>query len=428
MTWRLASPLLLAAWLMPSTATAQERLVGARSAGLALSVESVQFSGDGLSQPGFAGLDAARITGVQQLTLPMSLAFPVHGEWRADVTALYASGTVSYRDGDAAGSSGRAASAHLSGVSDVRVRASGPILRDGLMLTLGANVPSGRTSLDAIQFGVLRVLSAPALGLGSTSVGSGPSGTLGLVFARPAGMWTVAAGASYEYRGEYQPVAAITAGAPSADFQPGAVVRTSFTADRPIAAHRLSIAAAIDVFSTDRLRASAALARDSTGEGTAASVRLGPVVSADAQLQLATPGFRDLLVYSSFRHRSPFSRDGRRVSSSDASYLDAGARATRAITRRIDGVLSVDARWHSGLGVDQGLPTNGVTGGGLTLGAHMRRGLFAVQPYVRGQVGSLRRTGVSGVADAADVGGAARSAARQGFGGAAAGIIIVQRF
>jgi hypothetical protein len=392
-----------------SGAWAQERIVGSRSIGVGTSFESVSFSGRGLAQGGFAGTQVARISSAGQFTLPVSVATPISTDWRLDVTALLAYGAVTY-----VGDNGIERTARLSGVSDVRVRATGPLLRDGITVTLGANVPTGKTSLDAEQFSVLRILSAPALGLGSTAVGSGPSGTAGIVVSRPIGRWSMAAGASYEYRGTYQPIAALTAGAPSADFQPGGVIRGSLTADRPVGSHRLSLATAVDVFSTDRLRAQAG---GTAGQAVdAATVRLGPVLSGDAQLQIAAAALRSLLVYSSLRYRAPFSRDGERVGASEGTYVETGARAVRALARSADAVLALDGRWHSGLGVNQGLPTNGVTSVGATLGVHLRRALLSVQPYVRAQVGSLRPTG-----DARDTGS-------QGFGGASAGLVVVSRF
>ena len=395
----------------PAALPAQERILGAHAVAAAMSFERVTFSGAGLAQPGFAGAAGARITDVQQLTMPLSAATPLGRGWRADVTSLYASGRVTYTEG------GVVRTSALAGVSDTRVRATGPLLRDGVVVTLGANLPTGRASLTPEEFSALRVLAAPALGLGSAAVGSGPSGTVGVVVTRPAGAWSLAAGASYEYRGQYQPIAAISAGAPSADFKPGAVARASLAADRTIGEQRLSVAAAVDLFAEDRLQASAGPGTtEAPTPAAVATVRLGPVFSADAQLQLATPVFRDVLVHATLRHRMPYSRDGIAVASSHGSYLESGVRGVRTLSRRIDGIVALDARWHSGLGVDQGLPTHGVTSGGVTLAAQARRGLLTVQPYLRGQAGVLRPTG------------SARAIGRQGFGASSAGLIVVSRF
>jgi hypothetical protein len=81
-----------------------------------------------------------------------------------------------------------------------------------------------------------------------------------------------------------------------------------------------------------------------------------------------------------------------------------------------DLILGLDGRWHSGLGVDQGLPTSGVTSGSLTAGVQFTRGLLAVQPYVRLQAGSLRQRA------------ALVQSSAQSFVGTGGGLVVVTRF
>ncbi|MEQ1691568.1 MAG: hypothetical protein ABMA00_09800, partial [Gemmatimonas sp.] len=318
--------MVIAISLASATATranAQERLVGNQSAGAGLSYEHIRFGGSGLRQFNFAGLDSSRITGVRQMSMPITTAFALGSSWRVDVTALYASATVSYRD--ASNASDRR-STTLSGVSDVRIRATGTLIADLLVATVGINAPTGRTSLTNREFGVLRIMAAPSLGLGSTPVGAGASGTMGLVVARRVGPWAMALGGSYEYRGSYQPVAALVAGAPSADFQPGGVVRASVTADRTVGPHRLSVALAADVFSDDELRTPSP-GSGAAGPSASTIVRLGPVFSGDVQMLFSVPRFRQFMGYASIRRRAPFSRDGKSVTKSSGQYLDGGVRA-----------------------------------------------------------------------------------------------------
>jgi hypothetical protein len=312
------------------------------------------------------------------------------------------------------GTSRRAA---LRGVSDVRIRATGRLLRDNVVLTVGLNAPSGRTALDGEEFSALRVLSAPALGLASAPVGAGLSGTVGVVVAQQVGPWAVAYGTSYEARGRYQPVAALIAGTGTADYLPGGVVRASLGADRLVGAHRLSLAASADVFADDRLRGGVVGDSAFAGlPGSEARVRLGPVLSADAQLIIAAPRVRELLAYSSYRWRAPFARDGRTVERSSGQYVEAGVRTVVPVGAGRDAILSADGRWHSGLGVDQGLPTSGVTSGSVTTGVQFSRALLSIQPYVRAQVGSLTQR-------------AERAASvSQSFVGVGGGLVVVTRF
>lgn len=393
-------------------ASGQERLVGARSVAVGGSWERVSFGGAGLSQSAFAGLDTTRVPSATQITLPIAASSPIAEGWRLDVTALYGSGQVSYR-----APSGTTQRAALGGVSDVRVRATGRLLRDNVVLTIGLNAPSGRTALDGEQFSALRVLSAPALGMASAPVGAGLSGTMGVVVAQQLGAWAVAYGTSYEARGRYQPVAALIAGTGTTDYLPGGVVRASLGADRLIGAHRLSLAASADVFADDRLRGGVVGDSAVTGvPGGEARVRLGPVLSADAQLIIAAPRVRELLVYGTYRWRAPFARDGRTVERSSGQYVETGVRTVIPWGTGRDAILSADARWHSGLGVDQGLPTAGVTSGSVTGGVQFSRALLSVQPYVRAQLGSLTQRA------------ALVPSVSQSFVGVGGGLVVVTRF
>jgi hypothetical protein len=393
-----------------TTAHAQERLVRERAFGVSGSYESLAFGDGGLVQMGFAGLDTVRITSVQQRSMPVTASAALSSTWTVDITALYASGTVQYRES----ADNIQRSVRLSGVSDVRVRATGALVDNALFATVGLNLPTGRTALTSQEFSALRILAAPALGIASAPIGAGASGTLGLVYARVVGAWSLAAGASYEHRGEFQPVAAFTAGAPSAEFKPGGVVRTSLSGDRVLGAHRLFVAVTADRFASDRLTGVAAASADANASDLA-TVRLGPVVSADAQLQLAIPRFREVLAYTSIRWRSSYQRDGVTVPSSSGQYIDLGVRSTLALPRQASLMLAVDGRVHSGLGVDQGLPTSGVASAGATVALDVRRGSFSLQPYLRMQAGSLEQRN-------------ALVPGTQSFSGAAAGIALVTRF
>ncbi len=402
------------AMLLPALAGAQERLVASRMIGAGASYERITFGGAGLTQAAFAGIDTTRVTSVEQFTLPITASSPIAGGWRLDLTTLFAAGRITFNDAAAPGGT---RTATLSGISDVRARATGRFLHDNVIMTVGLNLPSGRTALNTEQFSTLRIVAAPALGLGSSPVGAGLSGTLGLVLAQQVGRWSLAYGTSYEARGRYQPVAALTAGTGSADFLPGGVIRMSLGADRLVGPHRLSLAAAADVFADDRLRGSAI--GDSLPPAGATGdtrVRLGPVLSGDVQLVLAAPRFRELLAYSSYRWRAPFARDGRTVERSSGQYVEAGVRAVVPWASGRDVILASDARWHSGLGVDQGLPTAGVTSAGVSAGLQIGRGLFSVQPYVRAQAGSLRQRA------------ALVPTAVQSFVGMSGGLVVVSRF
>ena len=176
----------MVALLLPfcvTSANAQERLVSERAVGLSGSYESLTFGGTGLVQLGFAGLDTVRITSVQQRSMPVTASASLTSTWTVDITALYASGTVQFRESG----TNIQRSTRLSGVSDVRVRATGAVIDNVLFATVGINLPTGRTALTSREFSALRILAAPALGIASSSCASalttGPRRTVARLLA-----------------------------------------------------------------------------------------------------------------------------------------------------------------------------------------------------------------------------------------------------
>jgi hypothetical protein len=397
---------LLFASIPTASASAQDRLVGLRAVSGGAVFEQVRFGDTGLLQGPLGRQDSLRVTKAAQFTIPLSAAMPLGRSWTLDLTTVYSTGEVSFTP--ASGGAERTAS--LSGISDVRVRTMGRFFDDALILTLGVNAPTGRTELDALQLTALRVLAAPALALGTSALGAGPSGTVGLLSARQVGSWAVAAGIAYEYRGTYQPVSALVAGAPSADFQPGGVIRASLGLDRLLGKHRLTLSAAGDLYQADELRGATA------GAAPLATVQLGPVLSADAQLQLGVPRLRELTLWSAVRYRSNYSRDDVTVDDSNGLYLDAGLRTAVPLARRTDFVLSLDGRYQSGLAIDEGITTAGVTAAGLTLGFSQRAGNLIFQPFARGTLGSVQARGN------------ARDSQQANYTGFAGGLVIISRF
>ena len=385
---------------------AQDRLVGARALAVGTTVEALAFGGGGVLQPAALGIDSARIRGVRQWSVPVSVAVPIGTRWTVDVTALYVRAEV--RSDAGARGTGGVRTDLLEGASDVRVRATGRVLGEGVLLTLGANLPTGRDALAGAQLAALRVTASPALALVAPPVTTGAGVTLGLLATRQWRGWTWVAGASGELRGRTQPVAQLAAGSGALDYRPGPAVRLSAGGDGLLGPHRLAVTATAELFGEDALEGSAATLRR--------TVRLGPIVGGDAQLALAVPRARDVTLWTSVRHRTPFARDGARVAGTAATYLDGGVRTAWPLRPRLDLVLAGDARWHSGLDAAQGLPTAGVVAGGALVGVAVRRGRVDWQPWLRAQLGRVR------TADAALPG------ARATLAGASAGLTLLTRF
>jgi len=362
---------------------AQERLFARAAVGGGAHMSVASFGSDGIQERGLLGDGSTlRVERAQELTFPFSAAFRISSGWAADVGGALSRGTVRLLD-----AGGVASDRDLSGVSDVRVRLRGALLGDGLVLTLGANIPTGQQALDSAQLSVLRVLAAPSLGLQLPAVSFGASGTAGLVASRVVGEWIVAAGGSYEYRGQYSPVAALQAGA-DPEFDPGNVLHLSAGVERFVGESRLSLQAGADLYDPDRLRAGPG--------GDVQEVALGPVYTADARLDMATERVSDAQLYLSARQRSTFKRDGQNVEGGAGTYLNAGYRGGIPVGRRGEVRVGVDGLWHSGLDVDETLMTAQAQAASLTLGWRLHTSRMTFDPFVRGTAGSID-TGISAV-------------------------------
>ncbi|HEY0928771.1 MAG TPA: hypothetical protein VGE27_02530 [Gemmatimonas sp.] len=404
-----ASTLLAAGLAVPSLASAQDRLIGTGVLAVGGTADMVSFGGVGYQQPGAMGRDSIRLKRIDQFSVPVSLALPIGAAWTVDLQSAFTYSRLTYSPKELSSTTEQTAT--LYGPTDVRVRATGRLLGDAVVLTLGANAPTGQTELGASDLMVLRGIAAPALGLGAPPVGAGPSGTAGLVLAKQVLGWAVAVGGSYEMRGKYQPIAAITAGAPSTDFQPGNVVRGSLGLDRLIGGHRFSVTGAVDIYSDDVLR-NAGLPETAPALST---IKLGPIITTDAQIQFAVPRVREFVLWGVNRYRTRYEKDGIEVAGTSGNYLDGGLRTSIPMSATTDLLLTGEGRVHSGLAINQGLATSGVVSGGGTIGLVRRAGALTFQPYLRGHGGQLRPRIVG-------------TAPRTGFFSASAGLVIVTRF
>ena len=369
----------LGAAALAAEARAQDALVRRTVTSFTPAFESWSF-GDGILQPALRTGDSVVVRRASQWSTPVSVSAVIGRGWSLDLSAAYVNGTVTLASRDTVLRTERYT---LAGLTDVRVRATGRLVGDAVLVTLGANIPTGETSLDARELSALRVLAAPALGFQAPALGTGPGGTAGLVLARPIGSWAWALAVAYEMRGTYAPVAAFTAGASEPDFDPGDAMHVSLGADGLLGAHGMTLGVSADFYTDDEL---------TSGEGatTTATAKLGPIVTAEWQLRLATHRFRELALYAVARTRAKFERAGEPVPGSSGQFYDGGVRSVLPLSRRSALVATLDGRYHTGLSVDRTLATAAVAAGGLTLGwAHDLGDTYSLQPFVRGQLGTL---------------------------------------
>lgn len=326
--------------------------------------------------------DTSRIQRVSQFSFPLGVVIPLGDRWTFDLTGAYAMGEVQFADSTGA----RARTLDLRGATDVKLRLVGHLASDRLLLNLGINAPTGLASLDGEALQALRIVGAPPLRMPSPTLGSGLGGTAGVVLAQRAGSWALAAGASYEMRAQYTPIDAAIAGITSTtELNPGDAIHLSLGADRLLGPHRLSFLAGYDHYGKDAVTL--------TANGTpqvGGTYRLGPSVSGLMLLELGVPGMQELSVAIVDRYRSAYQGfDGQRVAGSSGNQLDARLQARFGVPRRFGWWFGIDGHFDTGLDVDQSLVTAAMSSAGGSLGLLLPIGAVALEPSIRGSIGTI---------------------------------------
>lgn len=366
---------------------AQGRLVGYRSSSLGVMYEHWSFS-DPVPQPTLTQAATVLVDHAWELTIPLAARVPVGERWSVDVSSAYSSGEVVLTGADPELGTSKYS---LHGLTDSRLRATGRISPQ-VTLTFGLNLPTGTTSLDPEESSAFRVLAAPALSFQVPRLGSGFSGTAGIVLSRQlSGNWAGALGVSYEVRGTYDPGTSLGA-LSSSEYSPGDALRFSAGLDGLLGQHGMTMGLSADLYPSNDVIAEQSV-----------ETRLGPVLTADWQLRLGSARFRELTLYVvdrfRTRYRSGFRDDLVAVSQTSGNYLDAGVRSVLSVGGATGVSAAVNFRHQTGLKISDTFATAGMVSGSLTLGIlrELGRG-YVLQPFLRGQVGTLKNGDASSTA------------------------------
>jgi hypothetical protein len=387
---RWAAPVAVAGMTLVSVpVAAQSKLVGFRSASLGVLYENWSFS-DGAPQPTPSGDNIVLIDRASEISFPVAVSVPLGERWSVDLSTAYSAGRVSLRGVDPELNADHYS---LNGLTDTRVRVTGR-LSPLVSLTFGLNAPTGHTSLTSEELNAFRVLAAPALSFGVARLGSGVSGTAGVVLSRQIGAtWAGALGISYELRGTYDPGTLSTA-LSNPDYSPSDALRVSLGLDGSVGQHGMTLGLSADFYPNHDQISDPLLP-----SGTTLTTQLGPVLSVDWRLRVATAHLRELTLYAVDRYRTKYgigtSTSGTFADDqSRGNYLDAGIRGVFG-ARGATGILTaVNFRHQTGLKADDTIATAGMLGGAVTLGLVYQVGSdYVLQPFLRGQLGRLK-TGV----------------------------------
>jgi len=384
---------ILALTTSSAAASAQVNLLPSTAWGFAPVVSAWHFATPLVTSSGSVG-DAA------QAAVPFQVRVGA-GAWSFDVTGAYATGAVHLTSAAPSGSFGNNAGnggssdtiVFLNGPTDVKLRMSGPLVGDRLLLVAGINIPTGTTRLDAGQLNVLQAISAPGLGMPVPAYGMGTGGTLGLIDVFETAGWTLALGGSVEKRTEYTPIALAVSGGGDTRLTPGIATHLTLGADRVVGSSRLSVLLLTDMYGTDRVAFAGGGA-----ESEPTHYRLGPQIGAFTRLDFSGDKWSEGALSVSIRHRSAFTdASGVSVSGSSGNYIDGSLGGVLGGSDHTGLVVGVDGLWQSGLPFTSALVGAAATAGGATLGVQTRHFRFAV----RGQYGTFdtglsRTTGYGG--------------------------------
>ena len=358
-----------------SSSSSPSRFTGTRiSTGLAF--ERASFSG-GLLDTDLAGLDSSRVNSATALSVPLQFNTILDGVWLIDAGTSFTNGKREVEGSPAGGDES------LSGLGDLRLRVSRRFDGMGLRFTFGANIPTGKTSLDNAQASTLSVLASPAVGLTQPAVGFGAGATLGAVksFASASRLWGVAVGTSVEWRGSYEPFAALAAGASVNDYDPGEVFRISAGASRLFGESKGLVTASLDLFSADKVSAAGAV--------LPTQVKIGPTFSIDGQWLPATTRVQNATLYGALRLRSALKRDGVELPNSGNVVFEAGARGARSLTSSVSATFDVSGRVLTGVEIDNRIATAASSSVAPSVGLAFVGASWTLQPAVTARFGTI---------------------------------------
>ena len=135
----------------------------------------------------------------------------------------------------------------LNGISDVRMQVSRSLANDQFLISVGLNLPTGKTELTLDEeVTVLNYLAKNYIELPVRRLGEGLGFSVLVGTARMIGDWRAGGSISYRYSGSYAPYAGVT------DFNPGDKISLNVGVDRQMEATALSFDITYGMYGTDQ--------------------------------------------------------------------------------------------------------------------------------------------------------------------------------
>lgn len=192
------------------------------------------FEARGLSFNAGLGIKSA-----SELAIPFGVMWTASPRLAFDFGVRYASAS---RTPEAAGET----KATISGLTDAQVRGVYQLVPDVVVLTVAANLPTGKTKLTDQELLAAGVASSELISFPVPSFGSGANVTTGVAVALPVAGWAVGVGGSYRLTAGYTPLASI-----DSSYKPGGELRVRIGADRVVGQGRVSLGFTYSSFAED---------------------------------------------------------------------------------------------------------------------------------------------------------------------------------
>jgi len=183
---------------------------------------------------------------VSQLSVPMVLVLPFGSQFNIDIATSYATSELKVNGG---------ATSSISGLTDTQVRANYTLGNDAVVLTIGANLPTGQYKIAEDKADAAGQIGNDFLIFPTSSYGSGFSATGGIAFARPVGDWNVGVAGSFRKSTKFDAFSGTgTTGAKETlTFTPADEVRARIGADRSVGSGKLALGLTYSSFGSDVL-------------------------------------------------------------------------------------------------------------------------------------------------------------------------------
>jgi hypothetical protein len=175
---------------------------------------------------------------ISEMAVPLGVMYNASTRLAFDLGIRYASASRTPE--------GTAAKGTVSGPTDLQVRGVYQVVPDVVVLTLAANVPTGKTKLTADELPAAGAVASELIPFPVTSFGTGANVTTGLAVAVPVAGWAVGLAGAYRLSGAYSPMASV-----DSTYKPGGEVRLRVGADRVVGQGRVSLGFTYSSFSQD---------------------------------------------------------------------------------------------------------------------------------------------------------------------------------